>query len=134
MTKKELQKQVGQNLQEVRAEKHMTREQLAEKAGISPTFYANLECGNKMMSLITLTKLAEGLGVCTDRLLFGQIQADRIKNIEMLLHDQPESVTRYVERLIAITLENIPSIIEEGSCHSNPKKEVSVNDELETIC
>lgn len=54
MTKEEMQKTIGHNLMRQRLAQNITREQISEKVGISTTFYANLECGNKMMSLVTL--------------------------------------------------------------------------------
>ena len=62
MSKQEMQARYGRKIQEARKERHMTREELADRVGISTTFCANLECGNKMMSVETLDKLSEVLG------------------------------------------------------------------------
>ena len=89
MTKQEMQKLIGHNLMRQRLAQNITREQISEKVGISTTFYANLECGNKMMSLVTLRKLADALCVSTDVLLYG---------------DQPEHYVAYIENVIRLTL------------------------------
>ena len=57
MSKQEMQARYGRKIQEARKERHMTREELADRVGISTTFCANLECGNKMMSVETLYEL-----------------------------------------------------------------------------
>lgn len=105
MEKSELQKNLGMNLQKVRMERNMTREQLAEKAGISPTFLANLECGNKMMSVITLAHLAAALNVSVDTLLFGESSANQMKNLETLLRDQSSELICYIEKLAHLSIE-----------------------------
>ena len=47
MNKSELQEAIGKNLYQARLNAHMTQEQLAEKAGISTSFYTNIELGHK---------------------------------------------------------------------------------------
>lgn len=58
MDKNELQTIVGRNLQRCRANAGLTQEQVAEQAGISTSFYANLERGNRCMSAPVLRALA----------------------------------------------------------------------------
>ena len=45
MSKQEMQARYGRKIQEARKEQRMTREELADRVGISTTFCANLECG-----------------------------------------------------------------------------------------
>lgn len=104
MTKQEIQKLIGHNLTRQRLAQNITREQISEKVGISTTFYANLECGNKMMSLVTLRKLADALCVSTDVLLYGDNTSGQIRSIEKLLSDQPEHYVAYIENVIRLTL------------------------------
>lgn len=54
---------IGMNLQRLRTQYGLTQEQLAEKVGISTSFYANLERGNKGVSISVLYDLANCLGV-----------------------------------------------------------------------
>lgn len=110
MTKEELQKEVGSNLQKARIEKQMTREELAEKAEISPQFLANLEYGSRMMSLLTLRKLTDALCVSADTLVYGNNANTRIREIGRLLEDQPEEVIRYIEELIYFTTTHISGV------------------------
>lgn len=108
MTKQELQVLLGQNLLRIRTEQNMTREQLAEKVGISTTFYANLECGNKMMSLVTLRKLADTLCVSADSLLYGDAPSEKIQGIAMLLRDQSPETIAFIEKLIRLCVSALP--------------------------
>lgn len=108
MTKEELQRIIGRNLHRIRIQQDMTREKLAEKAGISSTFYANLECGNKMMSMVTLRKLADVLCVSTDALLYEDRPNERIRSIQLLLQDQPDQIAAFAEKMIRFCLNELP--------------------------
>ena len=82
---------IGRNLQRLRAQRGWTQEQLAEKAGISTSFCANIERGIKGVSLPVLYNLANTLGVSVDYLLYPEQSDARIRNIQVLLKDKPES-------------------------------------------
>jgi transcriptional regulator with XRE-family HTH domain len=62
---REFEKQVaeafGKRVRELRLEKGMTQEQLAEAAGLHPTFISNVERGYRVASIATLLRLASGL-------------------------------------------------------------------------
>lgn len=105
MDKDELMWIVGNNLQQIRAERGYTQEQLSEKAGISTSFYANLERGKKGMSIFVLRNLADSLDTSVDQLMYQRNADARIRNIEMLLSDMPESFVRSVERLVLLCVE-----------------------------
>ena len=62
---------IGQRIREVRKKKGLTQEQVSELCDITPSFYGNIERGDKKMCLETLAKLSKGLGVSTDQLIFG---------------------------------------------------------------
>ena len=108
MTKQELQTTLGQNLRRVRLEQHLTIEQAAERVGISTTFYSNLECGNKMMSLVTFHKLSEVLGVSADTLMYGAVDTnERIKNLDTLLRDQTPEKIAFIEKMIRLCVSEL---------------------------
>ena len=114
--KKELQKLIAINLYKIRTKRGLTRDQVAEQAGISTTFYANLECGKKMMSVVTLRKLAEVLCVSTDSLLYEENSTDRLKTIEKLLCGQPEDIVDFIEAFIHLYIQKSPySAMEKNS-------------------
>ena len=113
MRKHDLQQIIGCNLQRIRIDRGLTREQLAEKANVSTTFYANLECGNKMMSVVTLRKLADALGVSTDALLYEKRECEEIDRIQAMLRTQPASVAAFSERLIRVCVDSLLQNAEE---------------------
>ena len=108
MSKQEKQARYGQKIQEARKEQRMTREELADRVGISTTFCANLECGNKMMSVETLNKLSEVLGVSTDFLLDKTSDNPRIQNIALMLKDQPDEVISFAEKMVRLCINDLP--------------------------
>lgn len=110
MTKKELQRIIGQNLLHARTRLGLTQEDLADKVEISTTFYANLECGNRMMSIVTLRKLADALCVSTDSLLYDNRPNEQIHSIEMILQDQPAKVVSLSEKLIRACVDELSPI------------------------
>lgn len=106
MANTEFQIFVGQNIKNCRLERGLTQEEVVEQVGISLTFYANIECGNRSMSLSVLRKLATVLNVSTDYILFGSSKQSRLQNIEILLRDQPDSFIILIEKTIQFYLEN----------------------------
>lgn len=116
MAKQELQAALGRNLRRFRTEQNMTIEQLAEKAGISITFYSNLERGNKMLSVETLRRLSNALCVSIDALLSDREPDERTKSIELLLRDQPPETVALVESLVRVCVNHYsaPKNIQEG--------------------
>ena len=92
---------IGRNLQRLRAQRGWTQ----EKAGISTSFCANIERGIKGVSLPVLYNLANTLGVSVDYLLYPEQSDARIRNIQVLLKDKPESFIISVERLVQLCIE-----------------------------
>lgn len=105
MDKHELATIIGNNLCSLRADVGLTQEELAESAGISTSFYANLERGNKGVSVAVLYKLAECLGVTVDCLLYEPTGGTHIKNIEMLLKDKSPSFIAAIEKMIRLCID-----------------------------
>lgn len=108
MLKNELQKIIGTNLLRIRTERQYTREQLAEKVGLSVTFYANLESGKKMMSVVTLRKLADELGVTTDSLLYEDCPCSSSEQIEACLRNAPQQTVEFAEKIVRLCVEEMP--------------------------
>ena len=105
MDKHDLATVIGNNLCVLRADVGLTQEELAESAGISTSFYANLERGNKGVSVAVLYKLAECLGVTVDRLLYEPTEDTHIKNIEMLLSGQSPELIASIEKMIRLCID-----------------------------
>ncbi len=102
MEKEALQHLVGSNLRKYRTQNHMTQEDLAERVGISTSYCANLECGNKGMSLTVLRSVTDALHISADCLLYEQQPDERLSNIVALLRNTPDSFVLSVENLIRL--------------------------------
>lgn len=63
---------IGKRIKNVRAERGMTQEQLASRAGIVVKHLSSIERGQSGISLATLIEVAEVLEVSTDYLLLGK--------------------------------------------------------------
>lgn len=61
----------GERVREVRLEKDITQEQLAEAAELHPTFISNVERGYRVPTVPTMLRLAKGLGVAAAQLVDG---------------------------------------------------------------
>lgn len=105
--KNQVQRLIGNNLRAYRQEMKMTQEELAEKAGISTPFLANLERGTKGMSIYSLRELSTALGVSADYLLFDNKANGHMRNIEMMIRDKPEHVIIAVEKLVRLFIESL---------------------------
>lgn len=60
---------MGRRIRVIRERKDLSREELAEKIGITPAFISDVEYGNKGMSIKNLYLLSQLLDVSVDELL-----------------------------------------------------------------
>jgi len=91
---KNIKQQIGKRLRKQREKVNMTREEFAEKSGISPQFLAEIENGKKGMSVDTLYKISHAFNFSTDYLLFGR------RSVESSYLSEPYS--SYTEDIIEI--------------------------------
>ena len=70
VSKKEISKVVGLRIKEARKEKNYTQEYIAEKIGLSPDQYRNIENGRSFGSIPTLLKICNHLKITFDELFF----------------------------------------------------------------
>lgn len=66
-------KEMGKRIRERRDALRMSREDLAEALNVSPQFVADVEYGNKGVSIKSLYILSQVLGVTTDYILAGSV-------------------------------------------------------------
>lgn len=104
---------LGDNLQEVRTHRGLTQEKLAEKVGISTSFYANIERGIKGVSVYVLKQIADELEVSVDYLLNRNNVNSQMSNINLLLRDAPESFILYIEGIIRLSKEIFEKTLED---------------------
>lgn len=92
---------LGRRVQHHRLSAELTREELAERAGISSRFVADIECGNVGVSISTLTNLCKVLQISADALLFdGSAGVDAL--LRGLNAEQVESIRELVRLQIKI--------------------------------
>lgn len=69
--------ELGRYLRTLRRQKDLTQEQVAERAGIHPTFVSRIEGGRAMPSLDVLARLAGALGVSAADVLRATLEPGR---------------------------------------------------------
>lgn len=67
---------IGIRIRKQREQFGYTREEFAEMLNVTPKFCADIELGNKGMSVQTLCKISDVLKLSTDYILFGVKQQD----------------------------------------------------------
>ena len=60
---KDIYKELGNRVRELRHRLDWTQENLAEKADLNPSYIGQIERGTKKISILTLQKLARAIGV-----------------------------------------------------------------------
>lgn len=61
--------EIGNRIRSARKRLNITQEQAAERCDITASFYGHIERGDKKMSIETLSKIAQGLGISVDTIL-----------------------------------------------------------------
>jgi len=73
-------KNFGDSVRELRIQKKMTQEELANKAGLHRTYIGMIERAEKNITLINIQKIANALSVEISNLLYVQDQSKRENN------------------------------------------------------
>ena len=100
-------KAVGRRIKEVRQTKGLTQEQLAERAGVSPSYISVIERGIKSPQLDTFVPVCNALGVSADALLMDVVDAAAMaqtNEIAELLRGQPPKKQRCLIRMLKAAL------------------------------
>ena len=96
--------QIGANIRKYRELNGFSREILAEKLNISPRFVANIEVGAVGISLSTLKRTCEVLGISADRLLWDDV-ADL--GLDRRIKQLPKESVDYLYRSVLAQIELI---------------------------
>ena len=81
-------KRLGRRIREERLRLHLTQAQLAEDIDISDTYMGSIERGERSLTLDTLVRLVNRLGVTVDYLL-----ADSVADTDSNILDQFKQIT-----------------------------------------
>lgn len=106
MTRNDLIDIIGANLKKYRMERGYTQEELAEKASISASFYANLESCKKSMSVLNIRQLADSLEVNVDSLMYESSSSTRLESIIALLNDKPEWFIMSIDKMVRLCIDD----------------------------
>jgi len=94
-------KQMGLRIRNQRELLGLTREQFAEKLGVTSKFCSDIELGIKGMSIATLVKMSGVLKLTTDYILLGREDENRsYKNIINMLNSCKEDKLKYAEDIL----------------------------------
>ena len=94
--------EIGSRIRTQREFMGLTREQLAEKIEITPKFCSDIELGVKGMSVPTLCRLSQILGLSTDFIFFGEIEKASSAEIERTLAQCTASDYDHAEKLLIV--------------------------------
>ena len=75
---------VGKRVRQLRLQRKLTQEQLAERAGISTSFLGHIERGSRKLSLETFCRLIRALNCTAGDLLPMEGEAVRLSVLELL--------------------------------------------------
>lgn len=92
-------KYLGQRLRQFRKDARLTQNQLAKKAGITPTYLSIIERGAQLPRLETFIRLANILSVSADDLLMEEPTANR-DDSRAVLHIPSDDLTEEQLELI----------------------------------
>ncbi|MGN0714891.1 MAG: helix-turn-helix domain-containing protein [Anaerovoracaceae bacterium] len=81
------QKEIGRRVRLRREDLGLSREQLAEKIDVSNQFIADIEYGNRGMSLETLYKMSKILQTSADYFLAGKIYEEKDEETALFLQE-----------------------------------------------
>lgn len=103
--------EIGNRMRQVRKSHNMSREQLAERAGVSSKFIYEIERGMKGMSAETVSKIAKALGETCDFLINGQDEEgdSREKVLNIIEQYDDKQVTALLHLLQAADDIHIPN-------------------------
>ena len=110
------QKKVGSFLKELRKERDITQEQLAEKLNVSGRTVSRWETGSNMPDISILVELAEFYGVSIPEIIDGERKSEtmneEVKETALKLSDYAESINQKIRgRLLALTILAIAGMI-----------------------
>lgn len=94
---------IGGRVRKQRERFGYTREAFAEKLEVTPKFCADIELGNKGMSVQTLCKISSLLNLSTDYILFGSQEEEESASVRMLRRCSPLE-RKYAEEILRIFL------------------------------
>lgn len=106
----------GIRILEMRKKRGYTREKLAEYAEISVQFLADIERGQKSMTIKTLRRIAAALNVTTDYIVNGSEPFSENTELNVMLASLSPYRRQQAEKLLAVFIETLNNDNKEKPC------------------
>lgn len=97
---------IGQRIKEVRSEKHLTQEYVANKTGVNTSHISNIETNKVKVSLTLLVQICNTLGITLDYLLENEystsnsiIEKELLNTIKDMEKEKQETLLRIAKVL-----------------------------------
>ena len=95
-------KECGKRIQQLRKERELTQEQLAEKLNVSQNTIAKIESGLRRPSIDFLLEISEFFNVSTNYLVFGAHAEDvENENLKKDIDETVKQIDKTIEKLLA---------------------------------
>lgn len=100
-------KEIGARVRRCREELGLTREKLAELAGLSVQFAASIELGKQRMTTDSLAKVCMALGVSSDYIVFGSDKPVPEHDLNAMLTPLDKKEREQAEQLLSIFVQAV---------------------------
>ncbi|WP_087725462.1 helix-turn-helix transcriptional regulator [Pandoraea sp. PE-S2T-3] len=102
---------LAQRVRTLRAQRGMTRKQLAAQSGVSLPYLARVEAGTGNVSLTVLHKLADALNVAVETLVAERMayDGDLLMLVEYLRQQSPEALSRLRRQIVTPGAVGVPA-------------------------
>ena len=91
---------IGARVRKQREYLGYTREQFAERLGVTPKFCSDIELGVKGMSVPTLCKISGELRLSADYILFGKGGNADFSQLQLILNQATAEEKEYAEQIL----------------------------------
>lgn len=96
---------IGQRIREVRCNKHLTQEYIANMVGVNSTHISNIELNKVKVSLSTLVRICNAMGITVDYLLENEYHTPTSvleKEIVNTIKDMPKEKQETILRIARV--------------------------------
>lgn len=100
-------KEIGARVRRRREELGLTREKMAELAGLSVQFTASIELGKQRMTTDSLAKICKALGVSADHIVFGSDIPVPEHDLNAMLAPLDKKEREQAEQLLSIFVQAV---------------------------
>ena len=92
---------IGQRIREIRCNKHLTQEYVGDMAGVNSTHISNIELNKVKVSLSTLVRICNAMGITVDYLLENEyytpasvLEKEIVNTIKDMPKEKQETILR----------------------------------------